>query len=193
MAKTLWHTSLKEMGPTTVTVKHERQKSKFSKPGQPKPDYVILTINGEDFGYNVENEACANFFTGKRGQTFAIQAEGSRDDAKIVFVGAPASQMQPPPAQPAQRYDSNPPGRPGGGPDVRSPESSQAAAALVPFMGVEVGFAVGNSILTMNAMGKDWLVADGKKELNRRASFLLRLCARLRDGHLAPADPADMK
>ena len=79
---------------------------------QPKPDYVILTINGEDFGYNVENEACANFFTGKRGQTFAIQAEGSRDDAKIVFVGAPASQMQPPPAQPAQRYDSNPPGRP---------------------------------------------------------------------------------
>ena len=45
----------------------------------------------------------------------------------------------------------------------------------------------------MNAMGKDWLVADGKKELNRRASFLLRLCARLCDGHLAPADPADMK
>jgi hypothetical protein len=94
------------MGPVTVTVKRERQKSKFSKPNQPKPDYVVLVINQDEFGYNVENEKCAEFFRGRAGSTMTIIAEGRAEEATITHVGAPASQMQqPPPAQqpPAQR------------------------------------------------------------------------------------------
>jgi len=102
MAKTLWHAALRDLGPVTVTVKHEAKKSKFSKPDAPKPDYVGLAIKGEDWGYNVENQRCADFFKGRAGTTICIQAEGSRDDATILLLGQPGSQVaQPPPRQPA--------------------------------------------------------------------------------------------
>ena len=94
MAKNLYHKSFKEMGPVTITVKSERTKSKFSKPGAPKDDYVMLVIGGVDYSYNTENENCANFFTGKVGQTIAVVADGSRADATIQYVGEPASNLQ---------------------------------------------------------------------------------------------------
>ena len=74
MARNLYHTALKEFGPVTITVGSERQKSKFSIPGAPKPDYVRLTIKGEEFSYTTENEACAAFFAGRKGQTITVVA-----------------------------------------------------------------------------------------------------------------------
>jgi hypothetical protein len=135
-SKTLWHKELKELSPVAVTVKSERQKSKFSKPNEPKPDFVCLVINGQERLYNVENDACGNFFAGQRGRSFTIIAEGSREDATITYVGEAAATVghQPPPAarppqppaapQPPQHYDSNPPGRPGGAPPPPPPAST---------------------------------------------------------------------
>lgn len=99
------------MGPVQVTVKTERQKSSYSKPNDPKPDYVVLVIDGHERNYTVENEQCGNFFNGQRGRTFSILAEGSREDATISYVGEPAGTagQQPPPAQPAAVRPPPPP------------------------------------------------------------------------------------
>lgn len=97
MVKQLFHKELRDLSPVSITVKAERQKSTYSKPNQPKPDYVTLMLNGEERYYTTENEACAVFFTGKRGQTFTVVAEGSREDATITCVGQSAAPPQAPP------------------------------------------------------------------------------------------------
>lgn len=95
----LYHSALVSMGLVTVSITTGPMKSKFSKPNAPKPDYCGMVINGEEFSYTIENPTIAAFITQHKGQTLSIVAEGSRDQATITAVGAPASQMQ----QPAPR------------------------------------------------------------------------------------------
>lgn len=95
------------MGPTQITVKSERQKSKFNG----KPDYFTLAINGEDFYYSVDSEACAKTLAGRVGQTFTVQAQGGKGAEELVYVGQPGTQVQqPPPHQeaPAASYGGLP-------------------------------------------------------------------------------------
>jgi hypothetical protein len=95
-AKTLYHSALVRLGPVMVTVKSDVSKSKF----QGKPDYCYLVINGEEFGYSFDSPACQQFFTGQKGRSFMIQAEGRDADAKIVYLGEPGSQKLAAPATP---------------------------------------------------------------------------------------------
>lgn len=103
MAKTanLYHSALCKMGVVKVTVKTEKQKSQFPN----SPDYVTLEIDGKPYYYKSENQGCADFFDGKRGQTFALLAEGGGKDspetATIQYVGEPASNLQKPQQQQA--------------------------------------------------------------------------------------------
>ena len=102
MAKTLWHSKLVQEGPTTILIKTGPIKSKFSKPDAPKPDFCGLVIQGEEFSYTIENQRIADFITAHKGQTLTVVAEGSRDQATLTAVGAPASQLeQPKPRQAA--------------------------------------------------------------------------------------------
>lgn len=87
------------MGPVTVTIRTGPQKSKYSKPDAPKPDYCGLTIAGVEYSYSLDTQACAEFITQHKGQTLTVVAEGSKGEEKLVHVGAPATQMQQPPAQ----------------------------------------------------------------------------------------------
>ena len=115
MAKNLYQSTLAQQGPTTITIKTGPMKSKFSKPDAPKPDFCGLVINGEEFSYTIENAGIAAFITQHKGQTLTVVAEGSRDEATMTAVGAPASQMQQPaprqaaPQQNAQRQPNRQP------------------------------------------------------------------------------------
>ena len=128
-AKNLFHSGLAKMGPVMVTVKTEPTPSKF--PG--KPAYCYLQINGEEFGYSFDSPACQQFFTGQKGRSFMIQAEGRDADAKIIYLGEPGSQKlaapvtpppaaQPPPVnQPPAQHAPPPP-----------PQQRQAAPSATP-------------------------------------------------------------
>ncbi len=114
MASNLYHSKLVELcggKPLQLMVKTDRLKSKYSKPGALKPDYVGLKIGQDEYSYSVENEACAVALTGLKGKTVSIIASGSRDDAAIVVVGGPASHTPPPQgkgAAPAQQQQQAP-------------------------------------------------------------------------------------
>lgn len=86
MSQNLYHSALVKMKAVKVTVKSDVLKSKF----KGKPPYVILSIDGEDYSYNTENDECAEFFEGQKGRTFTIIAEGRDTDAVITYVGESA-------------------------------------------------------------------------------------------------------
>lgn len=121
MAKTLYHSELAKLGDVLVTVTTDVQPSKYSKPGAPKPNWVGLRIDGEDRTYNIESDACEQFFAGRKGETLTVQAFGSRDAATIVESGAKQApeEKKPEPPSPAVA-----PGRPQAS---RQPISDQAA------------------------------------------------------------------
>lgn len=97
MAKTLYHSALKAMGLVKVTVLSEVRKSKFpAKDGGPKY-YVELSINGQAHNYEPENDGCREYWTGLKGRTFTMTAEGSREDALLNYVGE--TMGEPPPEQ----------------------------------------------------------------------------------------------
>lgn len=91
MAKTLYHSALRQLGPVRVTVKSDVLQSKFSKPNAPKPDYVILEISGEEWNYSLENPTCGDVFEGQKGNTFTVVADGGgrgkEDSATVTYVG----------------------------------------------------------------------------------------------------------
>ena len=121
-AKTLFHSGLAKMGQVMVTVKTEPRKSQF--PG--KPDYCYLQINGEEFGYSFDSPACQQFFTGQKGRSFMIQAEGRDADAKIIYLGEPGSQKLAAPVTPPPPVNQ-PPAQ-----HAPPPPPSQAAPAATP-------------------------------------------------------------
>lgn len=109
--KTLYHSELVTLGPVMVTVKSDVLKSKFSKPGLPKPDYVLLEINGEDRTYTLDSPQCVEFFEGMKDRAFTIIAEGGKGHETLTYVGEAAPQKapesshgnKPPPNPPSQR------------------------------------------------------------------------------------------
>jgi hypothetical protein len=108
------------MGPVQVTVKTDCLHSKFPN----KPDYLVLTIDGEDYNYTVENPDCAAFFEGQRGRVFTLVAEGSRENATLTYVGEaapdPDADTEYAPAKPPAKKTNRPPASP--------PASKKAAA-----------------------------------------------------------------
>lgn len=132
MGKTMYHSELKAMGPVTVTIKKDPQKSKFAG----KPDFVVLEIAGEERLYNAENVDCAEFFRGNAGRTFAILAEGTKDDATIGYVGEAATEPEPeeqPPARSTAKAPARPPVRgKGPPPSAAGPPARQNAPAQAP-------------------------------------------------------------
>ena len=119
-AKTLYHSVLVKLGPVKVTVKSDVSKSKF----QGKPDFCYLVINGEEFGYSFDSPACQQFFTGQKGRSFMIQAEGRDADAKIIYLGEPGSQKLAAPATPPPATQPPPP--------ANQPPAQQAPPAAPP-------------------------------------------------------------
>lgn len=155
MGKGIYHSTLVKESPVTITIKTGPIKSKFSKPDAPKPDFCGLVINGEEFSYTIENAGIAAFITQHKGQTLTVVAEGSRDEATLTAVGAPASQMQQPaprqaPQQNAQRQPNRPP-QPEHAPE---PEQEQPARnemdALRHFM-------ARNRVMAVLALEAAWL------------------------------------
>jgi hypothetical protein len=121
--KTIYHGALRDLGPVTVTVLSEpkastKQKGKF---------YVELQLEGKTRYYNPENQQCQDFFKGRKGQTIAIVAEGTREEATISAVGQPASTLPPkqpaPPPQPPSRPRATRPAV--GSPEEQFPEQHQ--------------------------------------------------------------------
>jgi len=201
MAKTLYHSTLKSQGPTRVTVKSDVLKSKY--PG--KPDYVMLTINGEDFNYSTENATCADFFRGQKGRTFTVQAEGggkgSEDSAVIVYLGEPGTEIEQPAAPPAAAKPPTPPPQrkssmaphntavPPGHPEHKQHPAAAAPAPpprpvgqKTPRNGAMVGACINKAA--------DYMIAEGvlysATELANRASDLVRIAEWLESGHNAP-------
>lgn len=126
MGKTIYHSALRQMGPVTVTIRSDVLKSKF----QGKPDYVLLDIAGEERIYNVENADCAEFFRGHKGRTFAILAEGTKEDATIGYVGEAASEPEPqeqPPARNTAKAPAQAPRGKGAPPPAKGPPARQNA------------------------------------------------------------------
>jgi hypothetical protein len=104
--KTLYHGEFAGMGPVNIKVVGEPRASKFKKQGVP-PFYVVLSINGAERHYQPENDTCLEFFRGKGGQEITVVAEGSREEARITFVGQKASSL--PSKQAAAKPQGAPP------------------------------------------------------------------------------------
>lgn len=124
----MYHSEFVKLGPTRVTVKSDIKESTY----RGKANYVILVVDGRDRYYEMENAECENFWTGHMGQTFTVEASGSRESAAFDYIGedepeqqqeapratppaarqAPAASQSPraagPPAAAAQRPPANP-------------------------------------------------------------------------------------
>jgi hypothetical protein len=123
MAKNLYHSELVKMGPINVTVKTDVMPSKF----KGKNAYVVLSIDGEERQYTTENDECADFFDGQKGATLTIEASGSREEAKIEYLGTPAEEDEAPPEK-AKAKGKGPPPR-AKGPEKR-PEPRNVMGGL---------------------------------------------------------------
>jgi hypothetical protein len=142
MAKNLYHSALVKLGQVMVTVKSDVLKSQFPN----KPDYVVMEINGEDFNYTTENDACAEFFRGQKGATMALSAEGRKEEAALTYLGDTVDSIShrnlPPkqaaaPAKPAaggppQRRQEPPGGQKGAAPPAKAAETGQPVAGNKP-------------------------------------------------------------
>lgn len=81
--KNLYHGDLVKMSPVEVTVKSDVLESRF----KGRPPYVVLEIDGRERNYTLDNEECEEFFSGTKGQTFTIAAEGFKDTASLTYAG----------------------------------------------------------------------------------------------------------
>jgi len=211
MAKTLYHSALRQLGPVRVTVESDVLQSKFSKPGAPKPDYVILNIAGESWNYSLENPTCGDVFEGQKGNTFTVIADGGgkgkEDSATVTYVGeaaddgdvAPAAPARPAPARPAPAAPAAAPRRgptphntavPAGHPAHQpAPAAAAPAAAREKFVGhpgQRVGACLNKAV--------DYLIAEGmassdpafSQTLYNLVSDMVRVTAAIEEGHLAP-------
>lgn len=119
--KTLYHGELRKLSPVRVTVKSDVLESKYAG----KPPYVVLAINGDERNYTTENQGCAAFFDGRKGETFTLIAEGQREEATITYVGESAAVPQGPipliPATQLPHTASKPPGPPQSSPPSPKP------------------------------------------------------------------------
>lgn len=200
MAKTLYHSELVKLGPVEVTVKSDILKSKY--PG--KPDYVSLTIGGEDRNYSFDTPECMTPFEGQKGQTFTIIAEGSGKDgtAVVTYVGEGGGTPQrKPAAKPLTRPParSQVPARPAQQSAPSRPQGAGNQPAHQPSYGphgARVGAAVNKAVDILIAQGQEWNPTVAWEI----ASDIMRISDRLEQNKLArpfserhaaePAEPA---
>jgi hypothetical protein len=88
--KTLYHGEASRMGKFQCTVASDVLKSKYQKGGVDSY-YVVLTINGGERRYEIENESCGEVFNGLKGQAVTLEFTGSRSDARVQIVDAGAN------------------------------------------------------------------------------------------------------
>lgn len=190
-SKTLYHSSLVQMGDVDVEVLKEPQKSKY----EGKPDYVVLKIDGKERLYNVENDSCAAFFDGQAGVSMVIRASGSREDAIIEFIDD-----APPPTDTPPRAPARAPARSAAPPPTRQPPARQTAPqgrpapAAAPSQrtgprGETVGMAMNCAIrLEVAEIAKG--AQYDKERIAMRVSDLLRIAAWHERGNLVPKLPS---
>ena len=212
MAKTLYHSAFRRIGPVRVTVKSDVLQSKFSKPNAPKPDYVVLEIASEEWNYSLENPTCGKCFEGQKGNTFTVIADGGgkgkEDTATVTYVGeaagddgdvAPTAPTAParsvPRAAAPKGITPHNTSVPTGHPTHVAPAARPAAANVAPAQtraqfaghpGARVGACMNKSV--------DYLIAEGmnssdpafSQTLYNLVSDMVRICAAIEDGHLAP-------
>lgn len=200
MAKTLYHSALRQLGPVRVTVKSDVLKSKF----KGKPDYCVLEIAGEEWNYSLENPTCGEVFEGQKGNTFTVVAEGGgqgkEDTATVVYVGEAAPEgddgdtgpATPPPARPALARRGPTPhntGVPQGHPARQNAQAAPAATArpaAPPAKTTHFGATVGMCVKA----AVDYCIAEGiafdPNVIYERASDLVRVAERMEGGSLAP-------
>lgn len=121
--KTLYHGEFRKMGVVSVTVKSEptasvKQKGKF---------YVELEVAGEQRYYHPENDACLEFWRGRRGQVLQVLAVGQREEAIFETEGEP-TQAPPPPSQRAAPAPRPEPAKPAPTQRAKSAPEPRAAA-----------------------------------------------------------------
>jgi len=165
----------------------------------------VLEISGEEWGYNLENPTCGEVFEGQKGNTFTIVADGGgkgkEDTATVTYVGEAAGEeapARPAPAAPAPRKTSMtphntsvppshpayvaPPARPAAAPAA----PAQTKAQFVGHPGARVGACMNKAV--------DYMIAEGiassdpafSQTLYNLVSDMVRVCAAIEDGHLAP-------
>jgi len=157
------------MGPVFVTVKSDVLESQFKK-GQ---YYVVLDIDGVERTYNIENDNCMTAFDGQKGASFTIEAQGSRDEATVEYIGdePPAQEQQqqrppprgnaPPQSRPAQRpapqtnahRPANPPQRDNGGEVATWSRAKVTVARRLSLMKVTLNAAL--------SLAEDWKAWTG--------------------------------
>lgn len=160
------------MGAVEIEVASDVLESKY--PG--KPPYVGLKIDGEDYNYTTENDECAAFFDGLKGQTLTVVASGGgrgkEDTARVELAGdAPTPKAK---ATPAAKSTQ---------PAAKSPAAAKPAAkAPHPQLGVRVGMCIQKAV--------DYCIGEGipycTTEIYNRASDLIRISEHLEAGKLAP-------
>lgn len=182
MAKNLYHSAFCKLGDITVRVDTDVLQSKY--PG--KPDYVGLTIDGEQYNYSTENAGCALAFDGLKGQTVELRAigggRGKEETAAIEIIDADASPKQGP-----ARTAGKPASKPQAPARDKAPAGNQSAPerkpeALHPQLGIRVGACMNNAIAYLIAEGQPW----NPQEIVDRTSDLLRIAAFLEKGHMSP-------
>lgn len=119
MPKNIFHSKLmsaSKKGILSLSVRGDVSHSKYPD----KPDYVKIELNGEEFYFSPDNDACLEAFRGQAGKTITIQLEGGgkglEHTSKITRVGSPGSQTPQPqrnqrPATPEPEADPQDDGR----------------------------------------------------------------------------------
>jgi len=178
--KTLYHSELVQMGEVQVTVQSDVQQSKY----QGKPPYVILKIDRAERLYNCENQACEEFFNGTKGQTFVLQATGTREEAQIEYVrdGEPGEPDRPARAPAPQQRRPAPAKAPAARPPQRPPAAAPQQQRSAAPNGQTVGMAMNNACMSCAQEG----IPFDLKIIAERATGILRLAAWFEAGNLMP-------
>lgn len=132
---TLYHSALSQMGTESENwvicfVKQGPTPSKFSKPGQPKPDFAVLIIDGAERTLTVENPHCGSALAACVGREVQIKATGSRDSARLECADLDGNPIPiPEPAPQAHRPAAAPGARPAA---ARQPGAAAAPRGVAP-------------------------------------------------------------
>jgi len=191
MAKTLYHSAARQLGPVRVTVKSDVLQSKFSKPNAPKPDYVVLEIDGVEWNYSLECPSCGDAFLNAKGETFSVifdgGGKGKEDTATVTYVGEPGVEAPPAAAKAAPARPAPAPARPAPQPAAAAPARPAAPPPVArPPQSVHHGARVGACL----NKAVDYMIAEGvpfdANELYNRTSDMVRIAETLENGHMAP-------
>jgi hypothetical protein len=130
--KTLYHGELRKLGPVAVTVTSEPTESTKQKGTY----YVELQVEGRQRYYHPENDACLEFWRGRRGQSLTVMAIGAREEAAFETEGDPVA-AQPPRQTPASTSAAKPTPTPSGQRAAAPPRETVRQPAAAPAHGAD--------------------------------------------------------